>query len=118
MFGLGFVEILVILAVVLIVVGPDKLPEFSRTLGRTMWQLRRTADEFKREVNLSSLGVDPEMLRSEFNEIRGIADNCPDNPKNIEPPTEFVEKDESDVTAESAEESENSPSPDKTPSSE
>ena len=84
MFGLGFVEILVILAVVLLVVGPDKLPEFSRQLGKTMFQLRRTADEFKREVNLSALGVDPDMIRAEYDEIRGIADDCPDNPLNIE----------------------------------
>ena len=87
MFGLGFVEILLILAVILLVVGPDKLPEFSRQLGRTMWQLRRTADEFKREVNLTALGVDPDMIRSEYNEIRGIAENCPDNLLNTEEDT-------------------------------
>lgn len=86
MFGLGFVEILVILVVVLLVVGPDKLPEFSRSMGRTMWQLKRTADEFKREVNLTSLGVDPDMLNTEFEEIRSIADDCPDNPKNFDSP--------------------------------
>ena len=55
MFGLGFTEILVIMAIALIVLGPKHLPEAARTLGRTMAQFRRTFDEFKYELTMSDL---------------------------------------------------------------
>jgi Tat protein translocase TatB subunit len=55
MFGLGFTEILVILCVALIVLGPKRLPEVARTLGRTVASFRRTMDDLHREVSFTSL---------------------------------------------------------------
>ncbi len=51
MFGIGLPEILVILAVALIVVGPDKLPDLAKTLARTLAQLKQGADQLKTELN-------------------------------------------------------------------
>lgn len=51
MFGLGFTEIVVILAVALIVLGPKKLPEAARSMGRMVAQLRHAADDFRREMD-------------------------------------------------------------------
>ncbi|MBP9837225.1 MAG: twin-arginine translocase TatA/TatE family subunit [Proteobacteria bacterium] len=51
MFGLGIGEILVILVIVLLVFGPEKLPDFARTLGRTVADLKRTVDDLKHEIN-------------------------------------------------------------------
>ena len=45
----GPLEILMVLVVALIVFGPEKLPGMARTVGRTMNQLRRMADEVKNE---------------------------------------------------------------------
>ncbi len=59
MFGLGFGEILVILVVVLLVFGPDKLPDVARTLGRTLAELRRSVDDFKHELTMPSLDSEP-----------------------------------------------------------
>lgn len=53
MFGLGFSELLLIMVVVLIVFGPEKLPEIARNLGRFSGQLRRTMDEFKHEITVA-----------------------------------------------------------------
>ncbi len=50
MFGLGFTEIIVILVVALLVVGPKKLPELAKTLGRGLAEFRKTADDFKASV--------------------------------------------------------------------
>ena len=50
MFGVGFTELLVILVVGLLVLGPDKLPGVARTLGKTMGEFKRTMDEVKREL--------------------------------------------------------------------
>lgn len=50
MFGLGLTEIIIILVVALLVVGPKKLPELAKTLGRGLAEFRRTADDFKESV--------------------------------------------------------------------
>ncbi len=47
MFGIGFEELLVILAVALIVVGPRKLPDVARALGRGYAEFKRTMDQLK-----------------------------------------------------------------------
>ena len=52
MFGLSFGEILVILVIALIVLGPERLPGFARTVGKTMADLRRTLDEMKLDLSL------------------------------------------------------------------
>ena len=58
MFGLGFGEILVILVIVLLVFGPEKLPDIARTLGKTLAELRRSVDDIKHELTMPS--IDPE----------------------------------------------------------
>jgi sec-independent protein translocase protein TatB len=52
MFNLGGGEILVILVVALIVLGPDKLPRFMRTVGKAVGDLRCTSTDFQRTMNL------------------------------------------------------------------
>lgn len=47
MFGIGFPEMLIILVVALLVVGPSKLPELAKTLGKAFTEFRRMADEVK-----------------------------------------------------------------------
>lgn len=47
MFGLGFQELLLILAIALIVVGPGKLPDLARALGRGLAEFRKATNEIK-----------------------------------------------------------------------
>ncbi|MBZ8132556.1 Sec-independent protein translocase protein TatB [Afifella sp. IM 167] len=51
MFDIGWTEIAVIAGVAIIVVGPKDLPGMLRTVGRTMGQVRRTANDFKRQFD-------------------------------------------------------------------
>lgn len=44
-FGIGFWEILLILIVVLIVLGPHRLPEFARTMGKMVRTLRKASSD-------------------------------------------------------------------------
>ena len=47
MFNIGTPELLMILAIALIVVGPKRLPEIGRTIGRVMNELRKVQDEVR-----------------------------------------------------------------------
>ncbi len=51
MLSLGPFEIVVILAVALIFVGPDRLPEVARQVGKVVGQIRRTTDELRRTLD-------------------------------------------------------------------
>jgi Tat protein translocase TatB subunit len=44
--GIGPLELLVILIIALIVVGPEKLPEIARSIGKTMRDLRNMSQAF------------------------------------------------------------------------
>jgi sec-independent protein translocase protein TatB len=50
MFGIGTSELLVILVVALIVLGPKRLPEVARTLGKGLAELRRATSGLTDEL--------------------------------------------------------------------
>jgi TatA/E family protein of Tat protein translocase len=58
MFGIGMPELLLILGVALIVLGPKKLPELARTLGKGLAEFRRATDELKDEFNQVQRDID------------------------------------------------------------
>jgi len=47
MFGIGLPEMILILALALIVVGPDKLPDLARSLAKGLMELKKTAEGLK-----------------------------------------------------------------------
>ena len=49
MFGVSLPELIVVFVVVLLVFGPDKLPEIARNFGKWTGDLRRTSDTLRRE---------------------------------------------------------------------
>lgn len=59
MFNIGPSELLVVLLVALLVVGPKKLPEVGKTIGRSLREFRKAQDDLKSSLNLS-LDYEPE----------------------------------------------------------
>jgi TatA/E family protein of Tat protein translocase len=53
MFNIGPQELLLILVIALIVVGPSKLPELGRSIGRGLREVRKAQDEVKRTIQVS-----------------------------------------------------------------
>lgn len=49
MFGIGPEELVLVLIVALLVLGPERLPRVARDVGRVVGELRRTSDEFREE---------------------------------------------------------------------
>lgn len=48
---MGFTEILIILALALILFGPEDLPDIARKLGKIAYKIRKTTSEMSREFN-------------------------------------------------------------------
>lgn len=51
MFGLGFGELLVILVLALIFIGPKKIPELARSLGKGIREFQKAKDDLMHEIN-------------------------------------------------------------------
>ena len=52
MFGIGMPELLLILAIALIVIGPKKLPDLAKSLGRAMREFKKATNEFKETLQV------------------------------------------------------------------
>jgi len=50
MFNIGPGELIVILILALVLLGPEKLPEMARTVGKGMRELRRATEDLKDQV--------------------------------------------------------------------
>lgn len=98
MFGIGGGEMIFIIFIALMLFGTDKIPEFARTFGKGMAQLRNATNEIKNEIQKSAevngfdrhsltggLTEDIEKLKGEFggnadpfglkNEVKGIGES-------------------------------------------
>lgn len=66
MFGIGMPEMLLILAIALIVIGPKKLPDLAKSLGRALAEFKRATSELK-----ESLEIDSELkdIKTTFNDM-------------------------------------------------
>ena len=52
MFGIGMPELLLLLAIALIVIGPKKLPDLAKSLGRAMREFKKATNEFKETMQI------------------------------------------------------------------
>lgn len=80
MFQVGAQELLVILLIALIVVGPSKLPELSRQIGRGLRELRRAQEEVRDLVRID-LNPEPPAPRPAARRPVAAAPAAPQDPE-------------------------------------
>ena len=54
MFGIGMPELMLILALALIVIGPKKLPDIAKALGRGLAEFKRATEDLKNQIEVES----------------------------------------------------------------
>ena len=65
MFGIGMPELVVIMVVALIVLGPKRLPEAAKGLGRALREFRRATSSLTEELNDAQIMLDEETREAQ-----------------------------------------------------
>jgi TatA/E family protein of Tat protein translocase len=69
MFGIGMPELILILALALIVIGPKKLPDVARALGRAMGEFKKATRELKESMEVEEDLRELKNVKSAFDEL-------------------------------------------------
>lgn len=99
MFGIGLPEMILIMAIALIVVGPDKLPDLARSVAKGIMELKKTAEGLKETMTAEGNPLDE--IRPDLEDAaKSLKDNLLDTPPymrdevidkgGINPPSENV----------------------------
>ena len=79
MFGIGMPEMLLILAVALIVIGPKKLPDLAKSLGKALGEFKKATNELKDSIQIDSELKD---VKTTFDDInKDLKNSRPAPPK-------------------------------------
>jgi TatA/E family protein of Tat protein translocase len=73
MFGIGMPELLVILVVALVVLGPKRIPEIARALGKGLAEFRRATADIAEEFHNAQVMLDEEARQTPANAARRTA---------------------------------------------
>ncbi|MCA0933055.1 twin-arginine translocase TatA/TatE family subunit [Lutimonas saemankumensis] len=74
-------EIFIILVIVVMLFGADKLPELARGLGKGMQQLKNATNEVKKEISegAKKQGIDTDLTKDIQKDIKNIKNKVQDN---------------------------------------
>jgi sec-independent protein translocase protein TatB len=69
MFGIGMPELIIIFLIALIIIGPKKLPDLARAIGKGLAEFRRATNELKANLDMDDVG----------DELRGVKEDLADS---------------------------------------
>ncbi len=96
MFGIGTTELLIIILVALIVLGPSKLPEIMKAMGKGIAEFKRLSTDVKSTL-------DAEVTRAEREDKRKEKELAEKKAKASQEASSKAAKDEASLAAEAAE---------------
>jgi|UniRef100_A0A7V4JR45 sec-independent protein translocase protein TatB len=84
MLNIGFSEAVIIFLIALIVLGPEKLPEIGKFLGKLSLELKKSMEDIKRELEIEEVEkeVKEEIkeVKKEIEEIKEASTQIIENP--------------------------------------
>lgn len=80
MLFIGAPEVMVVLLIVVMLFGADKIPEIARGLGKGMRQIKDATNDIKREINTSAEknGIDLDVTKDIKKEIDAVKEDLDD----------------------------------------
>lgn len=78
MFGIGSTELLLIIAIAVIIIGPRQLPQVARTMGKMFAQLKRASNDLRTAVNEKVYEAE------EFEDLREAKDSLEKEARQLE----------------------------------
>ena len=100
MFGIGLPELILIMAIALIVVGPEKLPELAKSLGKGILELKKAASSLKEsldEEENETPGWDPQDMENQPNKLLDAYKNLPEDALPEKPEAILAEESDADT---------------------
>ncbi len=77
---IGGPEVFIILLIVVMLFGADKIPEIARGLGKGIRQVKDATNDIKKEINESAKnqGIDTDFVKDINKEVNEVKDNIDD----------------------------------------
>jgi len=88
MLGIGMQEILIILVVALIVIGPKRLPDLAKTLGKGFAEFRKAADDLQETVRMDLQKEKHEEFRQKYPDL--VPDEDEEDPAATSPSNDLA----------------------------
>jgi len=73
-FGISGTELFMIVAFALLIFGPDKLPEFARTIGKVMNEFKRAQESMESLIRAEMYGQEREKRAAASAEVAALND--------------------------------------------
>ncbi len=116
--SIGMGEIILLMAIALIVIGPDKFPQFAKIVIRTFRDLRNYVDDVKHELSKELRPVETEMRKLSTMDPENLIDALTGETENPSgDPEKATATSETDASASSQEQSPPTPSTEEDPTS-
>ena len=75
MFGIGMPELIIIFAIALIIIGPKKLPDLAKALGKGLAEFRKTTDQLKANIDMGDVGDELKGMEEDLaDSVSGLLD--------------------------------------------